>query len=227
MAVLTRSPRLTACILSASAGFVDTLGFVALFGLFTAHVTGNFVLIAKAMIQLDTGIVAKLLALPTFMIAVALSRLWVRAHTKRGWTGPAPLLIVEVLLLIGFLAVGVLATPLPAHETEATIVTGLLAVTAMGVQNAAARLVFSDLPPTTVMTGNVTQIVIDVVDLLAGQEPDAAAMSRKRLKSMWPTVAAFTLGAAGGGFGFATLGFTAVVLPIILLLIVVAAHWRA
>ena len=31
------------------AGYADTLGFLALFGLFTAHVTGNFILIGAAL----------------------------------------------------------------------------------------------------------------------------------------------------------------------------------
>ena len=34
--------------LASIAGYVDTLGFVALFGLFTAHVTGNFILIGSS-----------------------------------------------------------------------------------------------------------------------------------------------------------------------------------
>jgi hypothetical protein len=34
---------LTGSALGFTAGYVDTVGFVALFGLFTAHVTGNFI----------------------------------------------------------------------------------------------------------------------------------------------------------------------------------------
>ncbi len=36
----------TMSLLAFTSGFVDTLTFIALFGLFAAHVTGNFVLIA-------------------------------------------------------------------------------------------------------------------------------------------------------------------------------------
>ena len=36
-------------------GYVDTVGFVALFGLFTAHVTGNFVLIGAELSRASGG----------------------------------------------------------------------------------------------------------------------------------------------------------------------------
>ena len=51
-----------ACALSFTAGFVDTCVFVGLFGLFTAHVTGNFVLVGAELVHRGGDILPKLLA---------------------------------------------------------------------------------------------------------------------------------------------------------------------
>ena len=59
-------------ILSVNAGYVDTAGFLALQGLFSAHVTGNFVTLGAALVQGSSGIIAKLLALPVFCLVVML-----------------------------------------------------------------------------------------------------------------------------------------------------------
>src|SRR5450830_614108 len=57
------------------AGYVDTVGFVALFGLFTAHVTGNFVLIGSELANPSHGVLIKFLAFPAFIGSVILTRM--------------------------------------------------------------------------------------------------------------------------------------------------------
>jgi uncharacterized membrane protein YoaK (UPF0700 family) len=63
-----------ALLLSVLGGYVDTAGFLALQALFTAHVTGNFVTLAAALVTGTSGVVAKLLALPVFCVVVAIAR---------------------------------------------------------------------------------------------------------------------------------------------------------
>jgi uncharacterized membrane protein YoaK (UPF0700 family) len=62
-------------LLSLNAGFVDTVGFLGLQGLFAAHVTGNFVTLAAAFVYGSHGTIGKILALPEFIGAVAVVRL--------------------------------------------------------------------------------------------------------------------------------------------------------
>src|SRR3981189_2561553 len=93
------------CTLSFIAGFVDTCVFVALFGLFTAHVTGNFVLIGAELVHHTNDVLLKLLALPAFVLAVVLAVPADQALARRGRPRVAPLLYAEaVLLLLAFVA---------------------------------------------------------------------------------------------------------------------------
>ncbi|HEY0799666.1 MAG TPA: YoaK family protein [Steroidobacteraceae bacterium] len=210
--------RIVSVSLAFTAGFVDTLGFIALFSFFTAHVTGNFVLLGAALVQPHHGIIAKLLALPTFMAAVAGTRLYERALIRAGRNVPAHLLTFQFIFLVIFMALGIWATPLTEGDSPVAVMTALIGVVAMGIQNAASRTVYSSLSPTTVMTGNVTQLVIDGVDLIAGVPDDTSASIRARMRRFWPPVVSFAGGAAAGALGYAKLGFPCVVVPAALVL---------
>jgi len=197
------------------AGYVDTLGFIALFGLFTAHVTGNFVLIAVSLADpAQTPSLLKLLAFPAFILGVAAARLLVAGCERRGSSAVKPSYFLQLVLLIGFMACGMLAEPVGASAGALAMAAGLLGAGAMGAHSAASKLLLTHLAPTSMMTGNVTQLVIDTVDRLRGAA-DAATKARCA-KFFWP-VLAFALGCAAAAFAYLAFGFVALVVPVAIL----------
>lgn len=198
------------------AGFVDTCGFIALFGLFTAHVTGNFVVIGASLVEPRSGLVTKLLALPVFVVAVAATHLLMIARTRGGKANGVFALLLQAAVLAGFMGVGLAALPIVRGDQPLAMLAGLLGVTAMAVQNAASRVPFKDFMPTTVMTGNTTQLVMDAVDLVRGAGAGAVAA---RFRKGWPIVLAFAIGAISGALGFGAASFACLGVPILVLLV--------
>lgn len=202
------------------AGYVDTLGFIALFGLFTAHVTGNFILIGVALADASRiSILLKFLAFPAFIIGVAVGRVMIASAERN--KGPALTLALglQLLLLIGFMVCGLLATPIGADVSALAMAAGLLGTTAMGVHSATSRLLLGHLAPTSMMTGNVTQLVIDSVDMLRGAGDSATA--ERCGKVFWPLLA-FGIGAIIAAFAYLAYGFIALILPIAILVGLIA-----
>jgi uncharacterized membrane protein YoaK (UPF0700 family) len=214
---------LEGALLAFVAGYVDTCGFVALFGLFTAHVTGNFVLIGAAIVEYHGGLIPKLMALPVFVIVVAIARTVTVLMEERRKNAAVPLLGSQILFLAGFLACGVVAAPMQNGDAPMVVLTGMLAVTAMAIQNTASRTVFTMHTPTTVMTGNVTQVVIDLVDLSLGR---AAAEARLRIRKMVPAILTFTVGALLGALAYTFAGFWCLAIPIAILTVIFTREIR-
>jgi uncharacterized membrane protein YoaK (UPF0700 family) len=208
-----RRERVDACTLSFVAGFVDTCVFIGLFGLFTAHVTGNLVLIGAELVHHESDVLPKLLALPVFVFAVAAAVRAADALKRAGRGRIAPLLCAQAaLLLLSVATIAAGAPPMHADEPRA-VFAGMFAAAAMGLQNALMRLELASLPSSTVMTVNVTQVAIDATVLASRIGAADPADTRKRFARMWPPILAFTAGAACGAAGYAWLQLTALVLP--------------
>lgn len=195
------------------AGYVDTLVFIALFGLFTAHVTGNFVLIGRALAHPSQDVLLKLLVFPVFLLFVALTRVLVLRWQAAGASALRLSLLLQLALLLAGMLCGWLATPVERPDAPLVLAAGMLSAAAMAVQNAYAKLLMGKVAATTVMTGNVTQLVIELVDAALG---DSGALARCR-KLLWP-VLAFAVGCISGAFAFILCGFVGLALPCALLL---------
>jgi uncharacterized membrane protein YoaK (UPF0700 family) len=206
-------------VLAFVAGYVDTLGFVALFGLFTAHVTGNFILIGSGLAGAGNGLLIKWLAFPAFVAGIVGARLvddTLRLRTSGVRVGL--LYFLQIALLGAFMCAGLFAAPITSADAPLTIACGLLGAASMGVQNAHGRLTARAVVANTVMTGNVTQAVIDAFDLFASRTGEAErSAARGRLVSTLPPVLAFAVGAGAGAGGWLVASFWALLLPLALL----------
>jgi uncharacterized membrane protein YoaK (UPF0700 family) len=204
-----------AALLSFNAGFVDAAGFIGLQGLFTSHVTGNFVTLAAALAFGTKGIIIKLIALPEFVAVIALARWASTAMDARGWPTLRILLAVKVLFLFAFLALAVHFGPFHDTDTPGGLLTGFAGVAAMAMQNAAQRIHLTSLPPTTVMTVSTTQIVLDGVDLLTGAAGDQAKIVGTRFRSLLTTILCFAAGCIAAALLYAWAGFWCLAVPVL------------
>src|SRR5215510_13625306 len=202
-------------LLSLNAGYVDTAGFLALHGLFTAHVTGNFVTLGASLVLGTSGAIAKLLALPVFCVVVIASRLLSSALLRRNLPALKIVLAVELTFLVAGTVLAICFGPFPDGDAAPAVLTGMVLVAAMAVQNAAHRIHLGSAPPSTLMTGTTTQIMIDLADMLRGPTGQSDG-SGQRLVRMSTNILAFALGCATAALLYARFGVWCFLAPPIL-----------
>jgi uncharacterized membrane protein YoaK (UPF0700 family) len=193
-------------LLSFNGGYVDTAGYLALQGLFTAHVTGNFVTLAAALAFGTSGILTKLLALPVFCVVVIVTRLVSYGLPQRNWPILPTMLTLKLLLMIIGAVLAIRLGPFHNGDSWSAMATGLTFVAAMAIQNAAHRIHLGSTPPSTLMTGTTTQIMIDTADAIHGLLPEKREVTRARMRDMALAVVSFAIGAALAAFLFSFVG---------------------
>jgi uncharacterized membrane protein YoaK (UPF0700 family) len=219
--------RLLPTVLSVTAGSVDVISFLGLGGLFTAHVTGNLVILAAHLVSGETAQLGPMLSVPVFMAVLVLTRLLAGGLERVRIASLRPLLLLQFLLLAGFLALCVAIGPRSDPNAANMVVAGMLGVSAMAVQNALVQIALHGAPSTAVMTTNITRLTMDIGDVLLARDPNDAAKARSRAKHTWPAVVGFALGCGLGAAGQAALGLWSLALPAGLALLALALGFSA
>lgn len=213
--------KLLPTVLSVIAGSVDAIGFLGLGGLFTAHVTGNLVMLTAHLVSGGEAPVASMLAVPVFVATLGLARLLAATVERIGFASLRPLLLLQFLLLAGFFVLCATAGPRIDPDATKAILAGMLGVSAMAVQNALVQISLKGAPSTAVMTTNITRFIMDLGDVL-GRRPVDVVQARDRAMRTWPAIIGFAIGCGLGAICEAAIGLLSLVLPAGLALLAVA-----
>lgn len=203
----------TAALLGAVAGSVDAIGWVALAGLLPSHLTASLVMIGASGGRDSADVTARLAMIPVFVITVVVVKALTRWLQARGLPVLQTLLGLLTASLLGFCIIGSLTDTLLADDPSVLLGVGGLGVASMAVQNTIMRLCLTRQSPTTVMTGNLTQFVMAVVDLLSTVSNDD---TRARLRSAGLPLLGFVLGSVACGWLAGQHGLGSLCVPVAL-----------
>jgi uncharacterized membrane protein YoaK (UPF0700 family) len=200
-------------VLSVIAGSTDTIGFLGLNGLFTAHITGNIVVLAARVVAGNPTIISYILSVPVFMLVLLLTRLLAGGLERSGRSTLAPLLLLQLIVLVAFLVLCVTAGPWRDADAILAIIAGMCGVAAMAVQNALVQISMKKSPTTAVMTTNVAHFMVDLGETLVAGDAGKVAAARNRAMRTLPVIVGFTIGCGLGAAGEAIAGFWSLALP--------------
>jgi uncharacterized membrane protein YoaK (UPF0700 family) len=208
-------------LLSIVAGMVDLTGFLTLGNLFTAHITGNLVVIGALLVRRGRINPPQILAIPVFILAVAAVWVLARASGRRGPGLLRLLLLVQFLLLTCVLIFSVITKPSANPHGLMAAIAAMMAVCAMACQFALLRLALPVAPSTAVMTGNLTNAVLSLLDTMSRSEP-LRASDAARLRSSLHLLVGFFGGCVAAAAAVTYLGDWAWLFPMVLALVAVA-----
>lgn len=233
----TRTKSLIALALSFTAGFVDIVGALTVYDLFTAHVTGTTVRLGERIVQRDWGaVLAAIIIVGSFFAASLAGRVLIEAAQRARFKRIASITFaIEVLLLLVVIAIGVRHDFNHPRKDAAPVVCLVLALlaSAMGLQTASLTKIGPLTVHTTFVTGMLNKLaqvlslwmfaVFDLSRKSADEKRHAAqahnsARKARLLVAIW---IAYLTGAGCGTWATADLHLKSLYLPCCVLLVVI------
>ena len=217
--------RVLGLLLAFNAGAVNAGGFLVLH-MYTSHMTGFASQFADGLVLGNTKLLLNALgAILAFLSGAAVCAIlvnWGRQHRLRS-VYAVPLLL-EAALMFPFGLMG--AITLTWSTPFAVPLTVLLLSFIMGLQNAVGSKTSGGSVRTTHMTGNITDVGMELGKLIYWNRHATPARAmvrhdRRRMRMAGGLIGMFVLGGIVGALGFSSIGFVCVV-PLAALLLAIS-----
>ncbi|MEL6090350.1 YoaK family protein [Plesiomonas shigelloides] len=205
-------------LLSWIAGYIDTVGFIGLSGLFTSSIIQSLIV---ASAPLATTLWLAVSAVVCFMLAMAVVTYSFTRQNQHSIFYKARWYMAETVLLFLFMICGHTLKAEPDSDNFWLLLTSLLGVTAMGIHCAISRLMLRHRIGTATATGNLIQLTIRLTEFFATTEPYCGQSRREEQALLWSlfwSVVSFILGITVAAYGFAQDRFLCLILPCALML---------